>query len=1099
MIAARSQQPRNRATGFDRRLFAGVVVLALMAPGLAAADDEQLSSGQQRDAQLAAGQQNHYRVTLAAGQAAELTVQQNDALLHLRWASDAGTRSPLLLTQAGRAARLSARLIADAAATWTIDVSAAKADRSATYRVALGAAHAITAADRESAAAERSFAEAETIRLAAGGVEPGKQAADLASARAEYGDAARRWRKAGAPCAVLTAHVGLARMELAQARYPESQAAAQAALDAGCVDTDDLAVAADRAAALRTLAAAKGYQGDFEASAAASEAALALYRRTGDVRFQGVVLGNLSAVYRSLGDTQKALDAARAALDIATATGDAQGVAFSRENIANSYLARGELAFALETYRKTLDDLRTTPYPMTEGMVWNELGSLYRRLGESEDARDAWTRARAIWETTGNRSGMAETWINEGEAALDDGAAATAAAAFARALDIARADHLQSPELNALRGLGRTATMAGQPDEAERQLQASLKLARAIGETGAEAAAEQALGDLDSRRGSRDAARRHYALALVLARRAADVGVQAAAHASLARVAADTGDLERARGEIEQALAIVETQRARIADPDLRTGYFASQRAYYDLHIDVLMRLDERKPGNGYAALALEASERARARSLQEMLSERNIAIDRDVDPQLLAAERAVEDRQRTLAWRMTRLAPKSASAERDRMQRDIDQASRELDAARGRVRAANPRYAELAHPLPLPVDEIRARLLDADTVVLEYWLGEQRSYLWVITHDALHAFALPARDAIENAARLLREKILARAAGTANVAMEQRAARDAEDARALAMLADALAQQILPGAARELLHRDVVVVADGELQSIPFSVLDSDRASAGSLAQSALVYLPSIGSLRGLRALPASSAPRNALAILADPVFGADDERLHGLDRGRDPRTDVLLQSAANEAGVAALPRLAHTRAEAQAIAALAPGGTSWLALDFAASRSAALAAHWADYSIVHFATHALLNARHPELSGIVLSLYDADGGAEDGFVRINDIYNLRLPADLVVLSVCDSATGKNVGAEGPSNLARAFFYAGTRRVVASLWPVDDRAGAEFMRAFYGGVLERGSRPQDALLEAQAAMRQNPRWSAAYYWSGYVLQGDWR
>ena len=143
--------------------------------------------------------------------------------------------------------------------------------------------------------------------------------------------------------------------------------------------------------------------------------------------------------------------------------------------------------------------------------------------------------------------------------------------------------------------------------------------------------------------------------------------------------------------------------------------------------------------------------------------------------------------------------------------------------------------------------------------------------------------------------------------------------------------------------------------------------------------------------------------------------------------------------------------------------------------------------------------ATHSLPDSERPELSGIVLSLFDAQGRAEDGFLSVNDIYNLHMPADLVVLSVCESALGKNVGAEGAENLARAFFYAGARHVVASLWPVDDRASVAFMRAFYAALLDRAESPQAALADAQREMRANPRWAAPYFWSGYVLEGDWR
>ncbi len=269
--------------------------------------------------------------------------------------------------------------------------------------------------------------------------------------------------------------------------------------------------------------------------------------------------------------------------------------------------------------------------------------------------------------------------------------------------------------------------------------------------------------------------------------------------------------------------------------------------------------------------------------------------------------------------------------------------------------------------------------------------------------------------------------------------------------------------------------------------------------STAAREAERAYIYLPSLGTLRGLRALPRSSAPPKTLAIIADPVFRADDERLVGHAAPAPESADALLLRAATEAGIANLPRLPHTRDEATAIAAFADRDASWIALDFAANRAAALGARWKDYGIAHFATHALLNARHPELSGIVLSLYDADGRAEDGFLRVNDIYNLHLPAELVVLSVCESAVGTNVGGEGPANLARAFFYAGAPRVVASLWPVDDRASVAFMRAFYGALLEKGARPQDALVDAQQVLRANPRWQAPYYWSGYILEGDWR
>jgi CHAT domain-containing protein/tetratricopeptide (TPR) repeat protein len=1068
-----------------------LVACALASPARAAEEAMPLQPATRLSAQLAVGQHRRYRLALAAGQTVVLSIRQNDAMLHLRWARAGTPLSPPLLTQAGRQAMLEWHLQADVASEWDIDVAAAKADRSAAYRLELGRAHATSAVDRDRFAAERELVSAEAIRVAAGGVEPGRQPADVDSARSQYREAGARWRKAGAPCSALRAEVGLARLELALARYPQAQAAAQAAL-VGCADFDDLAIAADRAAALRTLAAALGYQGDFEASAADSERALALYRRTGDRRFEGVVLGNLSAVYRSLGETQKAMDSAQAALDIALATGDAQGVEFSRDNLADSHLARGEFGRALAIYRQTLEDLRRTPYPLAEGLVWNELGTLYRRMGETDDARAAWAHARDVWAASGNRSGMAETWISVGDAALDESASASAAAAFTRALDIARTDHLQSPEVHALRGLGRVAAANADPVAARAHLHASLDLARGLGDSAGEMAAEQALGDVEAAASSWRDARVRYAHVLAVATRAGDASAQAAADASLARVDVAEGLLDTAQARIERALAIVESQRAGIADPGLRTGFFASQHEYYALAIDIEMALALRVPGMGHCEHALEMAERARARSLQDMLAERAIGIDAEVAPALLAAERGAADTQRRLAYRLARnAAPATAPA---RLQREIEQAGRELDAARGRIRAASPRYAEIAHPPPLHVADIRAGLLDADTAILEYWLGESKSYLWVVDRASVRGFELPSRATIAQASRMLRERVIAHAHEDASVPIERRVALDAGERALTLQRATALADMALPRAARAQAPRQWAVVADAELQDVPFALL-----AAATLGDAAplLVQLPSIGALRGLRALPRVSTTAMAVAIVADPVFDRDDPRL--VQRPRSAMSEPALQGAAGEAGVRSLPRLPQARAEAQDIAALARGRPSRSLLGFAANREAVLQTDWSDYAVVHFATHALLNARHPDLSGIVLSLYDGDGRATDGFLRINDLYALSMPSDLVVLGVCDSAQGRQLGGEGVLSLARAFFHAGTRHVVASLWPVDDRASAVFMHTFYGALLQDKLRPQQALARAQAQMRENPRWNAAYYWSGFVVQGDWR
>jgi CHAT domain-containing protein len=168
-------------------------------------------------------------------------------------------------------------------------------------------------------------------------------------------------------------------------------------------------------------------------------------------------------------------------------------------------------------------------------------------------------------------------------------------------------------------------------------------------------------------------------------------------------------------------------------------------------------------------------------------------------------------------------------------------------------------------------------------------------------------------------------------------------------------------------------------------------------------------------------------------------------------------------------------------------------------VALDFEASRETAASPDLGQYRIVHFATHGLLNNEHPELSGIVLSLVDQQGKPQNGFFRLYDVYNMNLSAKLVVLSACQTALGKQVRGEGLMGLTRGFMYAGSARVMASLWRVEDEATAEMMKKFYEGMIKDGQRPAAALKSAQVWLQRQKRWRAPYYWAGFILQGEWR
>jgi CHAT domain-containing protein len=210
--------------------------------------------------------------------------------------------------------------------------------------------------------------------------------------------------------------------------------------------------------------------------------------------------------------------------------------------------------------------------------------------------------------------------------------------------------------------------------------------------------------------------------------------------------------------------------------------------------------------------------------------------------------------------------------------------------------------------------------------------------------------------------------------------------------------------------------------------------------------------------------------------------------------------RGDLL--RAARDVGLQAagpgFPRLPYSREEAEAIFEIATPASTLRALDFEASRSTALSGKLAGYDIIHFATHGFVDDARPYLSGLVLSLVDRTGKPQDGFLRLRDLHALQLPVELVVLSGCRTGLGTEVRGEGMLGIVRAFMHAGAQRIVASVWDVDDRATAVFMKAFYEQMLISGRSAPAALREAQLALRARARWADPFYWAPFVVHGEW-
>jgi CHAT domain-containing protein len=350
-----------------------------------------------------------------------------------------------------------------------------------------------------------------------------------------------------------------------------------------------------------------------------------------------------------------------------------------------------------------------------------------------------------------------------------------------------------------------------------------------------------------------------------------------------------------------------------------------------------------------------------------------------------------------------------------------------------------------------------------------------------VIDPASITVYELPAAAQIDALARRYHE-LLSREIDSLSAAERERVARETGTAaRRLAAVAWRPVESRVRG-------KRLLVVADGSLQYVPFAALPT---SAGQplITAHEIVYLPSASVLESIRRESRPLVANAPAAVFADPVFSKSDPRS---GEGRAAPAGPQARSAEGR-----YRRLRFSRKEAEAIVAVSPG--AFQALDFSAAKKTLAGRDLRRYRILHFATHGSLNAEHPDLSGLVLSLVEPTGKPVDGFLRLHEIYNLDLDADLVVLSACRTALGKEVHGEGLIGLTRGFMYAGASRVVSSVWNVDDRASALLMARFYTAMLSRRTAPAAALREAQLSLLREPRWADPHYWAAFGLHGEWR
>lgn len=848
-------------------------------------------------------------------------------------------------------------------------------------------------------------------------------------------------------------------------------------------------------------------------------------------------LASIGMAYVSSAEKRKVMEGYLRTLPRRREVNDRYGEAETLNKIGLIYESFGEYESALDCFKRALAFWRSVRERRGESYTLNNIGRIYASLDENEKALSYYTQSLPIFKALFDSAGEGSALTNIGAAYAALGETDKALESLNKSIPLLQAVEDTSGEAITLITVGKIYASAGQKQKALDYFNRALAPLRSVGHRSGEADALSNVGAAYASLGDYAKAIEFYEQALSLRRVVGDRRGEAETLYSIARTEQDRGRLNDARARVEEALEITESMRDQVAGRELRAAYFALGQKQYGLHVDLLQQLHREHPSEGYDAAALLASERARARGFLEMLAETSADIRVGVDPALARREQELQRQlNEKLYAQMGLFARPSTQEQVATVKKHLEELAAQLEDVQTEIKKSNPRYAALAQPRLPNLKEIQ-QALDPDTLLLEYALGDERSYLWAVTPNSVKSYVLPPREQIERAARYFYTLLTNR---------DQPPRPDAN--READRQGKTLSSMLLGVVAPELGRKRLLIVADGALHYVPFAALpdpnapyqvgreavtkpltreglkvERDIASESEAARPLVmthevVSVPSATALTALRRGLANRTPAPKLfAIFADPVYDTDDERVkRGKAETRDSTSEPGVQSpdgsqtpssqapkphgqeVFGDVGVR-LARVYSSRIEAREILSLVPAGGALAMFDFEANRDRALSPELGHYRIIHFSTHSYFDSSRPELSGIFLSTVDEAGLPRNGLLMMHDVYNMRLNSDLVVLSSCRSALGKEVKGEGVVGFARAFMYAGVPRVVASLWNVDDRSTTELMVRFYRGMFKEGLLPSTALRKAQLSLLMEKQTASTYTWGAFVLQGDWR
>lgn len=822
----------------------------------------------------------------------------------------------------------------------------------------------------------------------------------------------------------------------------------------------------EQASVLQMLGLAYQRKQDYEAELKTFSEALRLSEISGDAAQRARALSGLGASHYYLGHPSEAREIWEKALALCQEAGETKTRLLVENNLAVLYQNQGQFQKALNLYRHLIEGVALK----NSGLLRMNIGNLYADLGNPQEALESYKLELEGYRAAGDLGGQVDALVNIGRSLQELGDPKAALAEYEKAQKL-----LPEVSWTVLYSIALAKIELGAPAEALPVLQKALETAVAKKDRTSESVTLISLGWAFAKLGNASHAATNLQNGIEIGE---EIGYQSAVSLGLLRRALlwrDQGRLGEALADVRKALAGVESVRRNIAVDQYRVGFLASKRTYYDLEIELLMKLDQTEPGK-YRAEALAASEKAHGRGLLDLLAEGRIDVKEALAPDL---QRREEDLAYRVSAAQIELRAGTANPERVRkLQEDLRDLSRQREQLDADIRSRNRRYAGIRYPVPLDLAQIQSLLPDDETALLEYALGETRSTLFVVTRKEISTYELPAAAVIAERVKRLRtalerESLLSR--------------------REYLDMGYQLYRDLLQPAAGALAGKsNLLIVPDRALYYVPFEALLTEPAGEGFykdlpylLRQHSIAYVPSASVLASLREPRQEPVPAERKQVAAFAPF-ATAESGTAIAGG--------IRKAASGPGLSpwSFEPLPASRLEISKITDLYPGES--LSFIGSAANEDAVMRNPAVLGArrLHFATHAEIDEQFPERSALVL----AERAGEAGFLDVPEIFNLKLSADLAVLSACQTGLGKEVTGEGLMGLSRAFFYAGVPSLVVSLWNVVDGPTPDLMLDFYRGLDELGNKAR-ALQAAKLAMISRGKYAHPSYWAPFILLGE--